>query len=398
MTSSLPGIKIPENCVARVREELLQMDEEVKRRRKEREQRLAEERMRKMEQENQHPLANLFSQEPILSPSLVQSLAQRMQTGRISQLQRMQAQTQSTLQQPSQNVTILSLPRNPSQTQQQTHNSWSNNPSNHGPQPNMVNLSSSLSQFYTQPFLASFPRLKNPSLPLHQTALSPNLSSKNPLDEILDLTMSSPSPSPDTTEGGVNLDSLTRRSAAFGDNINLESLISQNAPNAQQIQQPLLLQQQQPLQAAQQQNHNLLAKNHQDLLDFFDVSLSPQMSTQKASPSSSTSSGSSCTSSTSSVSNSLVSQVPTGLLPVSTLIPTSSSSSSSSSLFSSPPSSSSLFPDSSSHFSHYRPQSDPLSLPNGHGSSTFLNAREALNSMLQAEPDRKSVIQYRHQD
>uniref|UniRef100_A0A8D3AMF9 Protein strawberry notch homolog 2 n=1 Tax=Scophthalmus maximus TaxID=52904 RepID=A0A8D3AMF9_SCOMX len=44
------GIKIPENCVARVREELLLMDEEVKRRRKEKEQqaveqRLAEERM-----------------------------------------------------------------------------------------------------------------------------------------------------------------------------------------------------------------------------------------------------------------------------------------------------------------------------------------------------------------
>uniref|UniRef100_A0A8C4H0A9 Protein strawberry notch homolog 2 n=1 Tax=Dicentrarchus labrax TaxID=13489 RepID=A0A8C4H0A9_DICLA len=39
------GIKIPENCVARVREELLLMDEEVKRRRKEREQQAAEQRL-----------------------------------------------------------------------------------------------------------------------------------------------------------------------------------------------------------------------------------------------------------------------------------------------------------------------------------------------------------------
>ncbi|KAG8003558.1 Protein strawberry notch-like protein 2 [Nibea albiflora] len=49
------GIKIPENCVARVREELLIMDEEVKKRRKEKEQqRLEEERRRKLEQDNKH--------------------------------------------------------------------------------------------------------------------------------------------------------------------------------------------------------------------------------------------------------------------------------------------------------------------------------------------------------
>ncbi|KAG7488063.1 hypothetical protein MATL_G00029300 [Megalops atlanticus] len=50
------GIKIPENCVTRVREELLQIDEEVKRRRRERElraqeKRLAEERERQQEQQ-----------------------------------------------------------------------------------------------------------------------------------------------------------------------------------------------------------------------------------------------------------------------------------------------------------------------------------------------------------
>lgn len=392
------------------------MDEEVKRRRKEREQqaleqRLAEERMRKMEQENKHLLANLFSQKPMLNQSLGQSRTQseilkqklsqnalqRTQTGNISQLQRIQAQTQSTLQQASPNIAMLSLQRNPSQTQQRTHNSWPNNSTttsttNHGPLPSMVSLASNLSQFYPQSFSTSFPQLKNPSLPLHP---SPSLPSKNPLDEILDLTVSSSSPSPDTTEGGLNLDSLTRHSAAFRDDFNLDSLISPNAPNAQSLllQQPQQ-QQQQPLQAAQQQNHNLLANNHQDLLDYFDMSLSPQMSTQKASPSSSTSSGSS---STSSVSNSLVSHLPAGLLPVSTLIPTLSPSSS---LYSSPSSSSSLFSNSSSHFSSpfLLPQPEPPSLPNGHCSTTALDVREALNSMLQAGLDRKSVIQYRPQD
>uniref|UniRef100_A0A3B4AMG3 Protein strawberry notch homolog 2 n=1 Tax=Periophthalmus magnuspinnatus TaxID=409849 RepID=A0A3B4AMG3_9GOBI len=70
------GIKIPENCVMRVRDELLLMDEEVKRRRKERqqqalEQRQAEERMKKMEQDNKHLIANLFSNKPLLNQSLV---------------------------------------------------------------------------------------------------------------------------------------------------------------------------------------------------------------------------------------------------------------------------------------------------------------------------------------
>uniref|UniRef100_A0A665SXQ4 Protein strawberry notch homolog 2 n=1 Tax=Echeneis naucrates TaxID=173247 RepID=A0A665SXQ4_ECHNA len=71
------GIKIPENCVARVREELLLMDEEVKRKRKEKEQRLAEERMRKMEQDNKHLLENLFSQKPLTNQTIAQSLAQK---------------------------------------------------------------------------------------------------------------------------------------------------------------------------------------------------------------------------------------------------------------------------------------------------------------------------------
>ncbi len=384
------------------------MDEEVKRKRKEREQRaveqrLAEERMRKMEQSKLH-LANLFNQKPLPNQSLAQTpeqneflkqklnqnALQRTQTGSISQLQRMQAQSQSSLQQPSQNIPMLSLQRNLSQTQQRTHNSWHNSTNtsatNQGPLPNMASLTNTNTpQFYSQSFLTSFAQLKTLPLPLHQNTLSPSVS-KNPLDEILDLTVSSPSPSPDTTEDGLSLESLTRHSTGFGDDFNLESLISQNATTAQhtaQIQPPLMLQQQ------QQQNHH-------DFLDFLEMSMPPQLPTQKASPSSSTSSSSSSTSSTSSVSNNLVSHIPASLLPASTV----NSASSSSSLFSRPSSSSSLFSNSSSHFSspYLLADSDSLSLPNGHCSTTALDVREALNSMLQAGLDRKSVIQYQPQD
>ncbi|XP_034387397.1 protein strawberry notch homolog 2 isoform X2 [Cyclopterus lumpus] len=426
------GIKIPENCVARVREELLQMDDEVKRRRKEREQqaldqRLEKERARKMEQDNKHLLANLFNQKPMLNQSLNQSLAQsqvlkqklnqnplqRTQAGSMTQLQRLQAQNQSALQQ---NLPLLSLQRNPGRTQQRTHNSWPNNSAaanNQGSgvsntvgvrsnavgvRSNAVGVRSNFSQFYPQSFASPFSQLKSPSLPLRPSALSPGVSSKDPLDEILDLTVGSPSPSPDSTEAGLTLDGMAGHSAAFGEDFNLESLMSQAAPNAQHaalIQQPLLLQQR--LQAAPQQNHNLLANSHhQDLLDLLDLPLSTQMPTQKASPSSSTSS---CSSSTSSASNNLLPHAPAaaGLLPPSGLIPTPSSSSS---LFSSPSSSSSLFSNSSPCFSsnYLLSQSDSLPLPNGHsGGGGALDVREALNSMLQG-PDRSSVIQYRLQD
>lgn len=394
------------------------MDEEVKRRRKEKEkqaaeQRLAEEQTRKMEQNNKHLLANLYSQKPIhnqsLAPSLAQSqilkqkqninqnLLQRTQTGNIPQLQRMQATcSQSSLQQPSQNPNLLSLQRNASQTQQMTHKSWFNSASitKQGPLQNTHSLTSSFPQLYPQSLIPSFSQLKEASLPRHQTALSPNLSSKNPLDEIFDLT--SPSPSPDSTEGGLNLDSLTRHTVAYGDEFNLESLMSPNVtivPPAAQLQQPLLLQQQQQhLQTTQQQNHSLLANNQPDLLDLLDFPLSPQMPMQKGSPSSSTSS---CSSSTSSVANNLVPQVSSGLVPTSLLIQPSLSSSrfpSASSL--------SLFSNSSSRFpsNYLLPQSDSLPLHNGNCSSGTLDVREALNSMLQGGPDRKSVIHYRQQD
>uniref|UniRef100_A0A673XU90 Protein strawberry notch homolog 2 n=1 Tax=Salmo trutta TaxID=8032 RepID=A0A673XU90_SALTR len=65
------GIKIPENCVARVRQELLKMDEEVKRRRKEKEQQRAQEQRLAEERQlqNQHLLAKLYSQRQTLNHS-----------------------------------------------------------------------------------------------------------------------------------------------------------------------------------------------------------------------------------------------------------------------------------------------------------------------------------------
>lgn len=371
--------------MARVREELLQMDEEVKRRRKEREQqaveqRLAAERAHKMEHDNKHLLANLFNQKPMLNQSLAQSQKQKPSQSALqrappgSELQRLQASLQ-------QNVPLLSLQRNPGPTQQRTHGGWHGNP---GAVPNTASIRSNFSQFYPQSFSSHFQQMKSPSLPLRPTAPSLGASANNPLDEILDLTASSPSPSPDSTEVGLSLDGLAGHSAAYGvEDFNLESLIAQAAPNAQRAaltQQPLLL----------QQNHNLLTSNHhQELFDLLDLPLSPQMSTQKASPSSSTSS---CSSSASSTSNSLAAHVPAGLLASSGLPPTSSSSS----LFSSPSSSSSLFSNSSPCFSNYvLPQSDSLPLPNGHPAA--LDVREALNSMLHG-PDRGSVIKYRPQD
>ncbi|XP_061680156.1 si:ch73-63e15.2 isoform X2 [Syngnathoides biaculeatus] len=362
------GIKIPENCVARVREELLLMDEEVKRRRKEREkqameQRLAEEHLRKLEQDNKHLLANLFSQKAMPNQSLAQSLVnsqlfkqklnplQKTQMAGISQLQRVQAVLQHQHQSP-QGQGLLSLPRTNLQV---TPSGWAgkSSASNQAVVRNTVVHSSNFSQFYPQSFLPPFPQ----PLPVQQM---PCLSSRKAQEEILDLTASSPSPSPDSTEGGLALDSLTGPAGAFADDFNLESFISQTAA---QLPPP-------PTPPPPSLNHNHLSNNHQDLLDLFDLPLSPQMPAQKACPSSSASSSTASTSS-------LVQ----------------------SSLFSSPPSSS------SSHFAPSRfpnyllPQSNSLPLPNGHCSSGALDVREALNSMLQAAgSDRKSVIHYRQQD
>lgn len=359
------------------------MDEEVKRKRREREQQALEQR----KMESRH-LATLFSHPPILNKSLVQSLAQnqflkqklsqnvkqRTQSGSISQLPRVKALTESTLHQPSQAISAPPLQRSPCPAQQRNPNSWpsiaTTSTNHHSLLSNPANLLASnlQSQFHPHLFSPLFQPMKNACLPLHQNPSSSGLSS-NPLDEILDLTVSSPSPSPDTTEGGPSLDSLTRHSSAFGEDFNLEALIAQPAPNPQ------------PAAQLQQQNHTLMANHRQDVFELFDLPPCPQMSAQKATPSSSGSS------STSPVSNSLVLKVPAGLAP---------SSSSSSSLFSSPPSSS-LFSNSfPSPYLH--PQSDPLHLPNGHCGAAALDVREALNSMLQDGHDRKSVIQYRHQD
>lgn len=388
------------------------MDEEVKRRRKEREQlaaekRLSEDRIRLLEEGHKHLLANLVSQKTMHNQSLVpltqnqllrqklsQSALQQVHSGGggVSQLQRIQSQSALQLQQqqkpklPQNMMSVHSI-----QIQQRTPKSWPNT-STSAPSSSSRAALPSLSQFYPQSFLSGFSQLKSSALPLQSSAPSPALSSTNPLDEILDLTVSSPSPSPDAGEAGLNHGGLTRQSAAAAFD-ELESLFSEisQVPSVALPPPP-------SLPAAHPPAHSMLASNHQDLMEYFDVSLSPQMSTQKASPSSSTSSGSA-----SSFSNSLAPPVPSGLLSVSSLMPAaaSSSSSSPSSLFSSPSSSSSLFSSASPHFpSTYSllAPSDSLQLPNGHCSATALDVREALNSMLQAGADRKSVIQYRHQD
>ncbi|KAM4575108.1 strawberry notch homolog 2b isoform 2-T2 [Fundulus diaphanus] len=388
------GIKIPENCVARVRDELLQMDNEVKKRRKEKER---QEQMRKMEQENKHLLENLFNPKPMPNQSLAQTLPpnalQRTQHGSFPQLQEMQ-------QQPSHGLSLFPLQN---LIQQRTLNGWPNTSSSsnsNGQACQPGTIGHRFPPFYNS---ASFQQSKNPSLPLHQFTPAPSLSSKNPLDEILDLTVSPPSSSPDST---------TANPAAFVEDFNLDALLAPAAPGTSSTAQtqpppndlPHLLQALQhspetvqappsqidlqhilqalqhttetvqapppPFDLQQLQNPNMLV-NNQDFLDLFGLPLSPPMSTQKANPSSSTSS---CTSSTSS-SSSHFSNPP-------------SSSSSSSSLFSS---TSSCFPA-----PYHLPPSN--SLPNGHCSSGALDVREALNSMLQAGVDRKSVIQYRQQD
>lgn len=376
-TPPTSGIKIPETCVARVREELLLMDEEVKKRRKEKQQ---QERMRQMEQENkrlpenQNPVLNHFL---VQNPSHVfkqnpnQSALQRTPNGSLSQLE---AQIQSALQQPPYSLSLFPLQRN----QTRTHNGWPNS-SPSSSSNNQVALpktvSHRFSQFYNQPFLPSYHLSKSTSLQLHQAAPSPDLSSSNPLNEILDLTMSSPSPSTDSTDAGPSLDTLP--------DFNLALFPVTDAQHPAQTPQPLMLQQhhhpapQQPL----QQNHNLLATNHdQDLLEILGLALSPQMPPQKANPSSSTSSCSSSTTAASSLPNN-----PVALFSIPSSSP--SSSSSSSSLFSN------SFPA-----PYLLPQSDSVSLTNGHCSSGALDVREALNSMLQAGRDRKSVIHYPQQD
>ncbi|CAB1324454.1 unnamed protein product, partial [Coregonus sp. 'balchen'] len=164
------GIKIPENCVARVRVELLKMDEEVKRRRKEREQhaqeqRLAQERQLKQQLQDKHLLAKLHSQPQSLSQSLP--------------------------------VKPLLQPKPPQLK----------------PQPSLVNLLPSMSSLFSH-----FPH-HFPSLPPMQTSTT---KPSRVGEEVLDLTVSS-SPSPDSTEGGLGLVSLTGGSmGSFGEAFGLD--------------------------------------------------------------------------------------------------------------------------------------------------------------------------------
>ncbi|XP_041695578.2 protein strawberry notch homolog 2-like isoform X1 [Coregonus clupeaformis] len=326
------GIKIPENCVARVRVELLKMDEEVKRRRKEREQhaqeqRLAQERQLKQQLQDKHLLAKLHSQPQSLSQSLP--------------------------------VKPLLQPKPPQLK----------------PQPSLVNLLPSMSSLFSH-----FPH-HFPSLPPMQTAPTSTTKPSRVGEEVLDLTVSS-SPSPDSTEGGLGLVSLTGGSmGSFGEAFGLESLISRSALTAQNtahiLQQPLqppLIKQRQ-LQSPQQiqpqlqqwSDRPLINSAHQDyyilnLMDHPD-SLPYSLSSQTATNPSS--------SSTSSSSSNTVAHVMSGHL---------SSPSTPSSLFSS-----ALAPS----------EQQPLPLANSHCSTdTLINAREVLDNMMRTSADRQTVIQY----
>ncbi|CAB1314028.1 unnamed protein product [Coregonus sp. 'balchen'] len=191
------GIKIPENCVARVREELLKMDEEVKRRRKEKEQQRAQEQRLAEERQlqNQHLLAKLYSQ--------TQTLNQSLKNQNLSQSLSQCLKTQSLAQAKPLHVKPLFQPK-PSQLKPQL------SPVNQ--LPSMASLTSHFSH-YPHHF---------PSLPLLQPA--PSSTSKPPRtgEEVLDLTVS-PSPSPDSTEGGLVLDCLTGGSVgSFGEDFGLD--------------------------------------------------------------------------------------------------------------------------------------------------------------------------------
>ncbi|XP_056112446.1 protein strawberry notch homolog 2 isoform X1 [Rhinichthys klamathensis goyatoka] len=263
------GIKIPETCVSKVRQELLRMDAEVKQRRQEKEQKAQELR---------------------------------------------QAEEQQRL----------------------------------------------LVQRQHQEFLLNFftPSLQAPSLPTPNISFTPFPSLKTPLEEILDLTVHSTSPSSQvSTQTGLSVDNLTGPPEPSVDDFNIEAFIQEQ-------------QHQQPQQESQSTQESCTARDT-DLLDMI-LSLNSFMTTPSQNdPASSTSDA-----------------------PLSVPLVLSSSFSSSMSQFTPTP----LTPSSSSSSLSQvsLPPTDMLPLPNSHCSpEAIINAREVLNSMLQSgtEP-RYSVIQY----
>ncbi|CDQ81944.1 unnamed protein product [Oncorhynchus mykiss] len=236
------GIKIPENCVARVRQELLKMDEE--------EQRLAEER----QLQNQHLLAKLYSQRQTLNHSFNnQNLSQGLKTQRLS------------------------------------------------------------------------------------------LAQANPLQEVLDLTVS-PSPSPDSKERGLQI----------------QPQLQSPQQIQPQLQSPQQIQPQQRLDSP-----TLINSDHQDYYDILKLLEDPDHLPYSLS---------SQTTTNPSTSSNTVAQVSSGLL--------SSPSTPSSSLFSP----SALAPS----------EQQPLPLANGHCSTdALINVREVLDNMLRTSADRQTVIHYR---
>lgn len=219
-------------------------------------------------------------------------------------------------------------------------------------------------EFLSNLFTQSLPAPSLPSLPTPYMSFSSFPSLKNPLEEILDLTVHSSSPTSQvSTQTGLGIDNLTGPPEPSVDDFNLEAFIQEH-------------QQQQPQQESQSAQQSSPAQDT-DLLDML-LSLNSFMTTpsQNVPASSSLDAPLSVPMVLSSSFSSSLSQITPTLTPSST---SSSSSSSSSSSFSLPPTDQNMLP-----------------LPNSHCSSeAIINVREVLNSMLQSgtEP-RQSVIQY----
>lgn len=212
-----------------------------------------------------------------------------------------------------------------------------------------------------QQFLSNYfaPALRAPSLPTPSIPFTPFPSLKNPLEEILDLTVHNTSPSSQvSTQTGLSVDNLTGPPEPSVDDY-LEAFIQEQ-------------QQQQPQQESQATQESSTARDN-DLFDMI-LSLNSFMTTPSQNdPASSTSDAPLSVPMvlSSSFSSSMPQFTPTPLTP--------SSSSSSLSQVSLPPTDQHMLP-----------------LPNSHcNSEATLNVREVLNSMLQSgtEP-RYSVIQY----
>lgn len=217
-------------------------------------------------------------------------------------------------------------------------------------------------QCQRQEFLSNFfaPSLQAPSLH-NPNIFTPFPSLKNPLEEILDLTVHNTSPSSQvSTQTVLSVDNLTGPPEPSVDDFNIEAFIQEQ----QQQQQP------------QQESHSTQESSTARDTDLYDMILS--LDSFMTTPSQ----------------NDPASSTSDAPLPVPMVLP--SSFSSSMSQFTPAPLTPSSSSSSLSQVSLPPTDQQMLPLPNSHcNSEAILNVREVLNSMLQSgtEP-RYSVIQY----